>query len=151
MYRNNSHSCVLLTHKLICLKQKYTKCYPKVSDIWIMLTNAICSSEIYTLWTNMPGFKYVWLKHLKNGQISVDEDERSGWPSIGIRSLKVITVQSAITGDHHSCLHEQCNKSMLAWTINDICNIILYHCTAHDNKFCQKNWTHKGIAAKSVL
>jgi hypothetical protein len=49
---------------------------------------------------------YEWFRHLKNGRMSVDDDERSGRPSTGTTTENVAKVQEAILEDRKRMIYD---------------------------------------------
>jgi len=49
---------------------------------------------------------YEWFKRFKNGRMSVDDNERSGRPSIGTTTENVVEVREAILEDRRRTIHD---------------------------------------------
>jgi hypothetical protein len=52
---------------------------------------------------------YEWCKRLKNGRMSVDDDEHSGRPSTGTTTENVAKVRQAILEDRRRTIHDVCD------------------------------------------
>jgi len=52
---------------------------------------------------------YEWFKCFKNGCMSVDDEERSGWPSAGTTKENVAKVREALLEDRRRKIHDVCN------------------------------------------
>jgi hypothetical protein len=51
---------------------------------------------------------FLWCKRFKDGQMSVDDDERSGRPSTSTTPENIAKVREAILADHRQTIHDVC-------------------------------------------
>jgi len=75
----------------------------------IVLKEAFCDNALGHTQTNG------WFKRFKNGWMSVDDEERSGWPSTGTTTENVAKVREAILEDWWRTNHDVCNIVRLSY------------------------------------